>query len=579
MNAVVLLLVVLATAVVVLAVGAVRWAERAADRQEARQEAREDGVRPGPRRWSWRTWVAPYRTRRGVVRLAGRVVLAVGAVAVALVLGLTTASAPGRFGPHEARYDVTVDSTVTVDVGPLGTLQIDSPLPLALGVHVQVEEIPAGAGPLAGDDTLGALAADAQEYAQLFGAPDATVHDAAHALAVDTARRTVLVLLVLVGGWCGVRRLLGRARLAELGAALRRPRLRAAAVGAAAMLLLVTGATAAAHAHPHPVGRTASAVFDGTPLEGARLTGRLGGVLDTYGGTAVAAYRENQQFYARADRSVHAAWDRWAGAHPASADRAATETTVLVISDLHCNVGMARVITSVAELSGAQVVLDAGDTVMNGSGLERYCATTFADAIPHGVDLVTAPGNHDSPETTAAYADAGALVLDGEVVEVDGIRLLGAPDPRQDRLLAEPTQSESHASVGERLSRVACADPEGVDLVLFHNPRVAPALMADGCVPALVAGHMHTRTDPEQVGRGIRYVSGSTAGAQENASRLGPLKGTAELTVLHWDPRARRITDWQLVEIGTDARATVGDRRPWPVAVPWPSGAPEQGPR
>ncbi|WP_249668967.1 metallophosphoesterase family protein [Cellulomonas hominis] len=565
-----LLLPALGAVVVVLAVGAVRWAERSADREE---RPRASGVHGA---W-WRSLGASHLARRGSARFAARVALLVGATAAALVVGVTTANAPGRFGPHEARYEVTADSTVTVDVGPLGTVQVDSPLPLGLGARVEVAEIPAGAGPLAGDDTLGALSADVREYAQLFGAPEAAVHDAVRALAADAARRTGLVLVVLIGGWFAGRRLVGAARIAELADVLRRTQVRAAAAGAAAALLLVAGVSTTAHARPRPAGATASAVFDGTPLEGARITGRLGGLVDTYGGMAVAAYRENQQFYARADRSLTAAWDGWADDHPASGDRAGTQTTVLVVSDLHCNVGMARIITTLTRLSGAQVVLDAGDTVMNGSGIERYCATTFADAVPDGVDLVTAPGNHDSPETTAAYADAGALVLDGEVVEVDGMRLLGAPDPRQDRLLAEPTQSESHASVGERLGRVACADPEGVDLVLFHNPRVAPTLMADGCVPALVSGHMHTRTDPEQVGHGIRYVSGSTAGAQENASRLGPLKGTAELTVLHWDPRTRRITDWQLVEIGTDARATVGERRPWPLPMPWTIATPDQG--
>jgi hypothetical protein len=81
---------------------------------------------------------------------------------------------------------------------------------------------------------------------------------------------------------------------------------------------------------------------------------------------------------------------------------------------------------------------------------------------------------------------------------------------------------------------------------------------------------MHTRTDPEQIGQGIRYISSSTAGAQENEPRIGPLKGTAEMTLLRWDPTTRRIVDWQLVEIGTDASATVRDPQAWPVPVPDP---------
>ena len=51
------------------------------------------------------------------------------AVLVALTFGVTTASVESSLGPHEARYDVTTDDTVTIDLGPLGTLQIDSPLP------------------------------------------------------------------------------------------------------------------------------------------------------------------------------------------------------------------------------------------------------------------------------------------------------------------------------------------------------------------------------------------------------------------------------------------------------------------
>ena len=47
------------------------------------------------------------------------------ALLVALTFGVTTASVESSLGPHEARYDVTTDDTVTIDLGPLGTLQID----------------------------------------------------------------------------------------------------------------------------------------------------------------------------------------------------------------------------------------------------------------------------------------------------------------------------------------------------------------------------------------------------------------------------------------------------------------------
>lgn len=543
-------------------------------------------------------------------RWVPRVLLGLTAVLVALWFGLTTATAEQSLGPHEARYDVTTDATITIDLGPLGTLQIDSPLPLALGVRVTVEEIPADVDALHGVDTLSALTGDLNSYLQFFTGPQATIEDAARALLLDAAWRALGALAVLVVAWTAGRALLGPGRRGELAARIV-PHTRQLVAGGVVVVLVGTVVTAseADRARTRTTSQTASTVFDGTPLEGARITGRLGGIVDTYGGLVVRAFRENEDFYRDADAALVAAWDDWevreaeaatAAVAPvptpsptgstepgveasATADATATATapgaspsgdaepvTLLVISDLHCNVGMAPLITSLTEMSGAQVVLDAGDTTMNGTSVEQYCVSTFARAIPSGVDLVTAPGNHDSAETTAQYAAAGATVLDGGVIDVRGLRILGDDDPKATRLIVTQQQDESYREVGTRLSDVACADPDGVDLVLFHNPRVAPTLLADGCVPAQVSGHMHTRTDPEQVEQGIRYISSSTAGAQENEPRIGPLKGTAEMTLLRWDPQTRSILDWQLVEIGTDGAATVHDREPWPAVEPPP---------
>jgi hypothetical protein len=150
------------------------------------------------------------------------------------------------------------------------------------------------------------------------------------------------------------------------------------------------------------------------------------------------------------------------------------------------------------------------------------------------------------------------------------MRLIGDHDPKVTRVAVETTQDESYPDVAERLVQ-ACEDsPDGVDLAMFHNPRIAPSIFDGGCIPAMVSGHMHTRTDPEQVGEGIRYINASTAGAVDDAPRIGPLRGIAEMTLLRWDPTSRRILDWQLVEIDPEAQATVHDRERWPVAVPDP---------
>ncbi|WP_082573739.1 metallophosphoesterase [Cellulomonas sp. Root137] len=515
-----------------------------------------------------------------------RALLVLGAVLVAVTFGISTASVESSLGPHEARYDVTTDDTVTVDLGPLGTLQIDSPLPLTLGVRVVVQEIPASVTELDQSRTLQALSGDLQSYLQFFSGPQATVQDVARALGVQALERTGLALAVLVGGWYLARFLIGGARRAELHEHVR-PHLRSAVVGVTVIALVATVLTSSLGRRDRPsVSQPASAVFDGTPLEGARVTGRLGGVIDTYGGQVVAELRRNEKFYAEANASLEAAWDDRQDVSESGDPTPSTSPTgpdeeslltVVVVSDLHCNVGMAPLIRTLVERSGAELVLDAGDTTINGTSVEQYCVTTFARAVPAGVELVTSPGNHDSQETSRNYARAGATVLDGEVVEVDGLRILGDSDANATRVGAGGTAqagTESSSDVADRLADVACDDSDGVDLLLIHTPAVGQDALENGCVPAQISGHLHRRYGPERVGRGVRYVSSSTAGATLGQATVGPLHGVAELTVLRWDPATRRFLDYQLVQVRPDTTVSVTSRLRWPVtpAVPTEPG-------
>ncbi|WP_258723725.1 metallophosphoesterase family protein [Cellulomonas sp. NS3] len=553
-----------------------------------------------------------------------------------LVFGVTTATADGSLGPHEARYDVTTDGTVTLDLGPLGTLEIDSPVPLGLGARVTVREIPSGVTAVDPATTLTALSSDLQGYLQFFAGPQATLQDAVRALVTDALWRTlgalaVVTVLVALG-----RLLLGHARREELAAALA-PQARRLVAGGTVVVVGLGVLTASTGGGAHESQPVASAVFAGTPLEGARVTGRLGGVIDTYGSYAVEAYRSNTEFYARAEQSLDEAWaersarieaahaeqaaftvpdgapatpssppaadaasvapaqgapasrdtpeaspspsatpTRTGDAQDAQEDDEAAEPVVLVlVTDLHCNVGMAPVIRALVELSEADVLLDGGDTTIDGTAVEQYCVTTFARAAG-GVPVVVSPGNHDSRETEAAYRKAGATVLGGEVVEVAGVRILGDRDPRETRIGAGTSRSsaESPSEARERLADVACED-ERVDLLLIHTPPIGDAALERGCVPAQLSGHKHVRSGPEQVGAGIRFVSASTAGAAPGQPTVGPLRSTAELTVLRFDPDEARLLDYQLVQVGTDAAVSVGPRVAWPRPAPV-SAAPDE---
>lgn len=503
--------------------------------------------------------------------------------------GVATASTEASMGPHLARYEVTLDHEVTVDLGPIGTLVIDSPLPPPLGARVVVHEIPREVTAVDPADTLAALGGDLQGYVQFFSAPQATLGGVVHALVVDAARRALLAVLLVTAVALGVRAVLGRARRTELHAALGA---HLPALGGAVtigVLVALTATSSGLLPQDDSTARAASAVFDGTPLEGARISGRLAGVIDTYGGYVIKAYRDNQQFYDKAVAGVRDAWEVAAArdaqleaiGHAAAGPAASTEpvpeeesgaepVVMMVVSDVHCNVGMARVVGALADVAQPDIVLNAGDTTVDGTAVESYCVTALASAVPAGATMVVSDGNHDSSETQAQERSAGERVLDGEVIEVDGVRILGDSDPSATRIGVGTTQAEGETfrDLTRRLSEVACADPDGVDLLLVHNPDVGTTALEDGCVPAQVSGHLHRRIGPSWMGRGARYVSSSTAGATLGQATVGPLNGVAEITLLRFDPEARRIIDYRLVRVAPDATVSVG------LAVRWPGGPP-----
>jgi len=388
----------------------------------------------------------------------------------------------------------------------------------------------------------------------------------------------------------------------------------------------------AAGARGNTEGRVLPVLAD-TPLAQARVVGRLGDFIEGYGAVTLDAVEQNDAFYATARSNLALAYaldpePRGPTPTPTPEDTAtptphATVTptptpaatpsdvpaaeaapsdsstgsgatgsvpideaaapagdpadwvTALLISDLHCNVGMAEVVGEAVRRSGAQVVLNAGDTVIAGTAVEQFCVDALARAIPDGVPVVVADGNHDSEITMRQERAAGFEVLDGEPVVVAGVRILGDVEPTL-TTVAEGTRlkgDETRTQVGQRLARRACEardDDEPVDVLLVHNPRAGVAALATGCVPLQVSGHMHTTIGPVPDGLGILYVSSSTAGAQAGKQTIGPLNGPASMTVLRLDPVAHRPVDYRLITVGTDAGVDLGPWQAFPEPVAQP---------
>lgn len=543
--------------------------------------------------------------------------LGVLVVLASLWFGVTTARANLSLGPHEALYEVTTSSEIVADLGPLGTMRLDSPLG-PLGVDITIREIPADLAQIDQSTTLAGLSTDLQSYLQFFSTPQVTISEVTRALVVDAVRRAVVALVVLAALGAGLWFLLGAQRRRELGARIL-PHTWEITAGTVVLALLA--GTLASDDRGATDNAPTSPVFAGTALEGARLTGRLAGVIDTYGAQLLGIYRDNERFYADARTALQAAWDRQSaldeelaaaaasqgtaglsalgGTAPsasptsgaadgsptadasatagesASAEESATPVeqaaesdlvTFLVVSDLHCNMSMAPLIRDIATRAGVAAILDAGDTTMNGTAVERVCVDAFASARPKGVEMVASDGNHDSSIIAAEQRAKGVTVLDGSVVEVDGVRILGDRDPNETRVgSGTSSRGETLTEVGDRLAATACE--EDVDLLLIHTPAVGEAALESGCVPFQVSGHTHRRHDPAQRGLGVRYVNASTAGAQSGQPTVGPLHGIAEMALLRFDPVERRFVDWKLVEVFPDATAQVSPWQKTPLAA------------
>src|SRR5690625_3785391 len=140
-------------------------------------------------------------TSRRIVR-AFLTLIATGALA--LGWGVFSASYTGAVGPHVADYSTTLNSEVTFDMGPLGSLILDSHLPFGLGVDVHVGQIPdelnvdgktITPGP---DQAVAALTADLASYTQFFVNPGESIESATHGVIMDAVSRTVLMWSLLL---------------------------------------------------------------------------------------------------------------------------------------------------------------------------------------------------------------------------------------------------------------------------------------------------------------------------------------------------------------------------------------------
>ncbi|MBA3339886.1 MAG: metallophosphoesterase family protein [Geodermatophilaceae bacterium] len=460
---------------------------------------------------------------------AARIVL-VGVLGALIGLGLGDAvGTTGNLGPLDVTTRLTVGVGSTFDVG-VAAVRLDTPGPIGLSITANDVRF-TDPGDLA--DTLTSFGDVGAVAATLLGD---TVSQLAEFASVGALGGLLL-------GLASHRRVLGH-----------RPtrRQRRAVYAAGSWLAVGTLATSIIGPSVDLASRS------WTPVVGLSVEGQVvpdvqvaGNLLDE----TVRVLEENENFYERLRT-------RTATAMTEIADEDAERglATFVFESDLHCNLGMTRVISEVASQSQASFVLSGGDITMSGTQLEALCTDVYQRRLG-GMPLVLVLGNHDSDQTGADLDAGGAAVMHGEPIGVAGLTLLGDSDPYRSQIGASTTLRgvETAKEFTNRTAQAACDTHP--DVLVVHDPAQAALAITDQCAPLVLSGHRHHEEGPTVTEDTVAYTVDNSGGTGENTPSYGPLATDSAVAVFYYDPDSAVVLGFRTVAFGRDGFVGVGDYR------------------
>lgn len=483
--------------------------------------------------------------RAKCVRNLGRVAGLGAAAATTALGGAMLLPLETQIGPHKAEVVLDFDGDATGEVGGIGAIDKPIDLPLGLGVEVQLREVPINTSDQASDELLSG--ADIEAYARLLSEPEQTIDSIKNDLEDRAKTHAALGAAITAAIYLSY----GKARRKELSEkALHSPAVKFAAV--TAILASGVGINSAA-ARPN-VSTPVSHMFDGTFLEGAEIRGKYMQLLvNEYGTKVIELLNENDDFYdtAIANLRTEAEKNYLLKNDP-------RYTTIDFTTDRHCNFGMSRVVGALADISAPDITLDAGDITMGGTALEEQCIAVAANYTKG--ELILAAGNHDSDATEEQAKSYGFKVLDGKVIEVNGLRILGDEDPMRSMFLKPAYQKgkESIEDLNQRLANTACDEKAPIDILLVHHDEAAEETLARGCAQIALSGHTHKYDiwrHPDSLS--LQIVGGSTGGATRNASTFGPLKAPAEVIRIQFSKSSGKYVRSQRIVVDENANTAI----------------------
>lgn len=160
---------------------------------------------------------------------------------------------------------------------------------------------------------------------------------------------------------------------------------------------------------------------------------------------------------------------------------------VLHVSDIHNNTAAFDFMDQIIKNFNVDLVIDTGDITDYGTSLEDIVIKNIS-LLP--VKYVFVAGNHDSPNTINILKNMeNVVVLDGNMVNVMGIDILGFPDPGSNTAdIDSPSQLEL-LDLNLSIFRWFWSSEKVPDILAVHNPSATENLA--GTVPIILNGHTH----------------------------------------------------------------------------------------
>ena len=200
---------------------------------------------------------------------------------------------------------------------------------------------------------------------------------------------------------------------------------------------------------------------------------------------------------------------------------------VLHVSDIHNNPAAFDFIEKAVGTFQIDLIIDTGDLTDYGSSLEAELITRLT-ALP--VPYVFIPGNHDSPQVIETMRQKGAIVLEGETVEILGLRIFGIADPSASGPEVAIASEEYLRSCGREAYRLLLNEEIEPDIVAVHNPLAGEGF--SGQVPLILSGHTHrARVTLEST----ISINAGTTGAAGVRGLYAPGENPYSMVVLYFD--------------------------------------------